>query len=173
MVWAQNDKFIAANAVSQTFRKIFPDGIRNHAQHLISSLMAQMVIHFMKSYHIHVNTGQPFIPCSLKHTDIPFILSPIIQARQRINVIIIRCFLMALKKFQFLFIKIYRLIIVRIFFPILIFQRNFYLQILTYERIFQTLFLHIFRHYLQCTFYVAAFFTYYFHSISPCELLGN
>lgn len=76
---------------------------------------------------------------------------------------------MALKKFQFLFIKIYRLIIVRIFFPILIFQRNFYLQILTYERILQTLFLHIFRHYLQCTFYVAAFFTYYFHSISPSK----
>ena len=103
MVWAQNDKFIAANAVSQTFRKIFPDGIRNHAQHLISSLMAQMVIHFMKSYHIHVNTGQPFIPCSLKHTDIPFILSSVIQARQCIDIITIRCFLMALKKLQFLF----------------------------------------------------------------------
>ena len=58
---------------------------------------------FMKSYHIHINTGQPFIPCSLKHTDIPFILSSVIQARQCIDIITIRCFLMALKKLQFLF----------------------------------------------------------------------
>ena len=57
----------------------------------------------MKSYHIHINTGQPFIPCSLKHTDIPFILSSVIQARQCIDIITIRCFLMALKKLQFLF----------------------------------------------------------------------
>ena len=64
---------------------------------------AFVVKDFMKSYHIHINTGQPFIPCSLKHTDIPFILSSVIQARQCIDIITIRCFLMALKKLQFLF----------------------------------------------------------------------
>lgn len=44
---------------------------------------------------------------------------------------------MALKKLQFLFIKVHRLIIARVFFPFLIFQRDFYLQIPAYERILQ------------------------------------
>lgn len=51
---------------------------------------------------------------------------------------------MALKKLQFLFIKVHRLIIARVFFPYLIFQRDFYLQIPAYKRILQPLLLNIF-----------------------------